>query len=49
LTVAYDDITHCIYCDRKDFENFEQVLKHVKAEHDEKDKDEGKKWGNLDD
>lgn len=46
--MAYD-ITHCIYCGRQDFESFNQVLKHVKKEHGEQDKEEGKKWGNLDD
>ena len=46
--MAYD-ITHCIYCGKKDFDNFNQVLEHVNAEHSEQDKEEGKKWGNIDD
>jgi len=47
LTGAYD-INHCIYCDKKDFKSFEEVLKHIKAEHDEQDREEAKTWGDID-
>ena len=45
---AYE-IHHCIYCKRKDFANFEEVLEHVREEHSVKDLEEGKKWGFMDD
>lgn len=45
---AYE-IHHCIYCERKDFASFEEVLQHVREEHSIKDLEEGKKWGFMDD
>jgi len=29
MSKAYYGIRHCIHCGRKNFENFEEVLKHV--------------------
>ena len=30
MSKAFIDIRHCIHCGRKDFKDFEEVLKHVK-------------------
>ena len=45
---AYE-IHHCIYCERKDFANFEEVLEHVREEKSVKDYEEGKIWELMDD
>ena len=39
--MPYDDIKHCIYCERKDFETFEEVLQHIRNEHAKQDEEEG--------
>jgi len=30
MSNGIESIRHCIHCGRKDFKNFEEVLKHVK-------------------
>lgn len=39
--MPYDDIKHCIYCERKDFETFDEVLQHIRDVHAKQDEDEG--------